>query len=127
MWSCEYRWSDLSNYGPPSASDSGDLPNAEESGDNVPFDASSSDDDFFTLNRSPRSMSMRPFRNHEIPYLDHLPDDSDIFGDTYDEYTSQRTWHEPEDFMNGAIYIEKCILFNSKKQLQRAVKFYIWQ
>uniref|UniRef100_M1DRE7 Uncharacterized protein n=1 Tax=Solanum tuberosum TaxID=4113 RepID=M1DRE7_SOLTU len=37
---------DLSNYGSPSVSDSDDLPNAEESGDNVPFEASSSDDDF---------------------------------------------------------------------------------
>ena len=37
---------DLSNYGSPSASDSDDLPNAEESVDNVPFEASSSDDDF---------------------------------------------------------------------------------
>ena len=37
---------DLPNYGSPSASDSDDLPNAEESGDNVPFEASSSDDDF---------------------------------------------------------------------------------
>ena len=45
-----------------------------------------------------------------------------MFGDTHDEYTSQRTWHEPEDFMNGAIYIEKGMLFNSKKQLQRTVK-----
>ena len=116
---------DLPNYGSPSASDSDDLPNAEDSGDNVPFEASSSDDDFTTLNRSPRPMSMSPFHNHEIPYLDHLLNGSDIFGDTYDEYTSQRTWHEPKDFMNGAIYIEKGMLFNSKKQLQRAVKFYI--
>ena len=61
-------------YGSPSASDSDDLPNAEESGDNVPFEASSSDDDFSTLNQSPRPMSMSPFHNHEIPYLDHLPD-----------------------------------------------------
>ena len=67
-------------------------------------------------------MSMSPFRNQEIPYLDHLLDGTDIFGDTHDEYTSQRTWHEPEDFMNDAIYIEKDMLFNSKKQLQRAVK-----
>ena len=41
---------DLPNYGSPSASDSDDLPNAEESGDNVPFEASSSDDDFLTPN-----------------------------------------------------------------------------
>ncbi|KAH0644599.1 hypothetical protein KY284_032483 [Solanum tuberosum] len=113
---------DLSNYGSPSASDSDDLSNAEESGDNVPFKASSSDDDFLMPNRSPRPMSMSPFRNHEIPYLDHLQDGPDIFGDTHDEYTSQRTWGEPEDFMNGVIYIEKGMLFNSKKQLQRAVK-----
>ena len=106
---------DLPNYGSPSASDSDDFPNAEEYGDNVSFEASSSDDDFSTLNRSPRPMSMSPFHNHEIPYLDHLPDGSDIFGDTYDEYTSQRTWHDPEDFINGAIYIEKGMLFNSKK------------
>ncbi|KAG5591744.1 hypothetical protein H5410_042258, partial [Solanum commersonii] len=32
---------DLPNYGSPSTSDSDDLPNAEESGDNVPFKASS--------------------------------------------------------------------------------------
>ena len=38
---------DLPNYGSLSASDSDDLPNAEESGDNVPFEASSSDADFF--------------------------------------------------------------------------------
>ncbi|KAH0776510.1 hypothetical protein KY290_007921 [Solanum tuberosum] len=82
---------DLPNYDSPSASDSDDLPNAEESGDNVPFEASSSDDDFLMPNRSPRPMSMSPFRNHEIPYLDHLQDDPDIFGDTHDEYTSQRT------------------------------------
>ncbi|KAH0776715.1 hypothetical protein KY290_008126 [Solanum tuberosum] len=112
---------DFPNYGSPSASDSDDLPNAEELGDNVPFEASSSDD-FLMPNRSPRPMSMSPFRNHEIPYLDHLQDGPDIFGDTHDEYTSQRTWGEPEDFMNGAIYIEKGMLFNSKKQLQRAVK-----
>ncbi|KAG5614286.1 hypothetical protein H5410_014110, partial [Solanum commersonii] len=37
---------DLPNYGSSSASDSDDLPNAEESKDNVPFEASSSDDDF---------------------------------------------------------------------------------
>ncbi|KAG5614742.1 hypothetical protein H5410_014566 [Solanum commersonii] len=49
---------DLPNYGSPSASDSDDLPNAEESGDNVPFEASSSDDDFLMPNRSPRPMSM---------------------------------------------------------------------
>ncbi|KAH0753989.1 hypothetical protein KY290_024259 [Solanum tuberosum] len=73
-------------------------------------------------NRSPRLMSMSLFRNHEISYLDHLPDGPDIFGDTHDEYTSQHTWRELEDFMNGAIYIEKGMLFNSKKQLQRAVK-----
>ncbi|KAG5613251.1 hypothetical protein H5410_024532 [Solanum commersonii] len=42
---------DLSNYGSPSASDSDDLPNAEESGDNVPFEVSSSDDDFLMPNR----------------------------------------------------------------------------
>ncbi|KAH0635493.1 hypothetical protein KY289_035408 [Solanum tuberosum] len=75
---------DLPNYGSPSASDSDDFSNAEESGDN----------------------------------LDHLQDGPDIFGDTHDEYTSQRTWGEPEDFMNGAIYIEKGMLFNSKKQLR---------
>ncbi|KAH0689320.1 hypothetical protein KY289_016678 [Solanum tuberosum] len=113
---------DLSNYGSPSAIDSDDLPNAEESGDNVPFEASSSDDDFLMPNRSPRPMSMSQFRNHEIPYLDHLPDGPDIFGDAHDEYTSQRTWRKPEDFMNGAIYIEKGMLFNSKKHLQIAVK-----
>ena len=60
---------DHPNYGSPSASDSDDLPNVEESGDNVPFEASSSDDDFLTPNRSPRPMSMSPFRNHEIPIL----------------------------------------------------------
>ncbi|KAG5568096.1 hypothetical protein H5410_064889 [Solanum commersonii] len=83
---------DLPNYDSPSVSDSDNLPNAEESGDNVPFEASSSDDDFLMPNRSSRTMSMN---------------DPNIFGDTYDEYTSQRTWHESEDFMNGAIYIEK--------------------
>ncbi|KAH0732976.1 hypothetical protein KY289_004164 [Solanum tuberosum] len=113
---------DLPNYGSPSASDSDDLPNAEESGDNVPFEASSSDDDFLMPNRSPRPMSMSPFRNHEIPYLDHLQDGPDIFGDTHDECTSQHMWGEPKNFMNNAIYIEKGMLFNSKKQLQRAVK-----
>ncbi|KAH0764066.1 hypothetical protein KY290_020139 [Solanum tuberosum] len=113
---------DLPNYSSPLASDSDDLPNAKEAGDNVSFEASSSDDDFLMPNRSPRPMSMSPFRNHEIPYLDHLQDGPDIFGDTHDEYTSQRTWGEPKDFMNGAIYIEKGMLFNSKKQLQRAVK-----
>ena len=45
-----------------------------------------------------------------------------MFGDTHDEYTSPCTWHESKDFMNDAIYIEKDMLFNSKKQLQRAVK-----
>ncbi|KAH0730411.1 hypothetical protein KY289_001599 [Solanum tuberosum] len=80
---------DLPNYDSPSASDSDDLTNAEESGDNVPFEASSSDDDFLMLNRLPRPMSMSLFRNHEIPYLDHLPDGPNIFGDTHDEYTSQ--------------------------------------
>ncbi|KAH0688950.1 hypothetical protein KY289_016308 [Solanum tuberosum] len=80
---------DLPNYGSPSASDSDNLPNAEESGDNVPFEASSSDDDFLMPNRSLRPMSISPFRNHEIPYLDHLPNGPDIFGDTHDEYTSQ--------------------------------------
>ncbi|KAG5601206.1 hypothetical protein H5410_032576 [Solanum commersonii] len=77
----------LPNYGTPSASDSDDLPNAEESGDNVPFEASSNG--------------------------------PNIFGDTHDEYSSQRTWCEPEDFMNGAIYIEKGMLFNSKKRFAR--------
>ncbi|XP_015160816.1 uncharacterized protein [Solanum tuberosum] len=57
---------DLPNYGSPSASDSDDFPNAEESGDNVSFEASSSDDDFLMPNRSPRPMSMSPFHNHEI-------------------------------------------------------------
>ncbi|KAG5628172.1 hypothetical protein H5410_013390 [Solanum commersonii] len=138
---------DLPNYSSPSASDSDDLPNAEESGDNVPFEASFSDDDFLMPNRSPRPMSMSPFhgeesfplptqqlvvtssmvhmpefRNHEITYLDHLSDGPDIFGDTHDEYISQRTWREPQNFMNDAIYIEKGMLFNSKKQLQKAVK-----
>ena len=61
-------------YGSPSASDSDDLPNAEESGDNVPFEASSSDGYLLTPNRSSKSMFMSPFRNHEIPYHDHLPD-----------------------------------------------------
>ena len=56
----DYR--DLPNYSSPSASDSDDLPNVEESGDNVPFEASSSDDDFLTPNRLPRLMSMSPFR-----------------------------------------------------------------
>ncbi|KAG5617929.1 hypothetical protein H5410_017753 [Solanum commersonii] len=37
---------DLSNYGSSSASDSDDLPNADVSRDNVPFEARSSDDDF---------------------------------------------------------------------------------
>ncbi|KAH0642546.1 hypothetical protein KY290_034126 [Solanum tuberosum] len=96
---------DLPNYGSPSTSDSDDLPNAEESGDNVPFEASSSDDDFLMPNRSPRPMSMSLFRNHEIPYLDHLPEGSNIFGDTHDEYSSQHTWREPKDFMNGTIYV----------------------
>ncbi|KAH0661455.1 hypothetical protein KY284_026386 [Solanum tuberosum] len=80
---------DLPNYGSPSGSDSDDLPNAEKSGDNIPFEASSSDDDFLMPNRSPRPISMSHFRNHEIPYLDHLPDGPDIFSDTHDEYTSQ--------------------------------------
>ncbi|KAH0726966.1 hypothetical protein KY284_002831 [Solanum tuberosum] len=80
---------DLPNYGSPSASDSDDLPNAEESGYNVPFEVSSSDDDFLMPNRSLRPMSMSLFCNHEIPYLDHLQDGPDIFGDTHDEYTSQ--------------------------------------
>ncbi|KAH0710161.1 hypothetical protein KY284_011588 [Solanum tuberosum] len=79
---------DLLNYGSPSASDSDYLPNAEESGDNVPFVASSSDNDFLMPNRSPRPMSMSQFRNHEIPYLDHLLDGPNIFGDTHDEYSS---------------------------------------
>ncbi|XP_015160964.1 uncharacterized protein [Solanum tuberosum] len=105
-----------------STSDSDDLPNTEESGDNVPFEASSSDDDFLMPIRSPKSMSMSPFRNHEIPYLDHLLEGSNIFGDTHDEYSSQHTWRESEVFMNSTIYIEKGMLFNSKKQLQRAVK-----
>ncbi|KAH0689261.1 hypothetical protein KY289_016619 [Solanum tuberosum] len=113
---------DLSNYDSPSASDSDDLSNAEESGDNVPFEASSSDDDFFMPNQSPRSISMSPFHNHEIPYLDHLQHGPNMFGDTHDEYTSQHTWREPEDCMNGVIYIEKGMLFNSKKQLQREIK-----
>ncbi|KAH0765603.1 hypothetical protein KY285_001474 [Solanum tuberosum] len=52
---------DLPNYGSPSASDSDDLPNAKESGDNVPFEASSSDDDFLMPNQSPRPMSMNLF------------------------------------------------------------------
>ncbi|KAG5572381.1 hypothetical protein H5410_062147 [Solanum commersonii] len=111
---------DLVNIDDPSDSD--DLPNAEESGDDVPFEALSSDDDFLMPNRLPRPMTMSPFRNHEIPYLDHLPDGPNIFGDTHDEYSSQRTWRESKDFMNGAIYIEKGMLFNSKKQLQRAIK-----
>ncbi|KAH0633503.1 hypothetical protein KY284_036289 [Solanum tuberosum] len=38
---------DLPNYGSPSASDSDDLPNAEESGDNVPFEASSNGPNIF--------------------------------------------------------------------------------
>ncbi|KAG5615988.1 hypothetical protein H5410_015812 [Solanum commersonii] len=80
---------DLSNYDTASASDSDDLSNAEESGDNVPFEASSSDDDFLMPNRSPRSMSMSPCRNHEISYLDYLLDGPNMFGDTHDEYTSQ--------------------------------------
>ncbi|KAG5623789.1 hypothetical protein H5410_009007 [Solanum commersonii] len=113
---------DIPNYGSPSASDSDDLPNVEESGDNVPFEASFSDDDFLMPNQSPRPMFMSPFRNHEIPYLDHFPDGPNIFGDTHDEYPSQRTWREPEDFMNSAIFIEKGVLFNLKKQLQKAVK-----
>ncbi|KAG5604232.1 hypothetical protein H5410_025724, partial [Solanum commersonii] len=33
--------------------------------------------------------------------------DQYIFGDTHDEYTSQRTRCKSENFMNGAIYIEK--------------------
>ncbi|KAG5622344.1 hypothetical protein H5410_007562 [Solanum commersonii] len=70
--------------------DSDDLPNAEKSRDNVPFEASFSDDDSLIPNRSPRPMSMSLFHNHEISYLDHLPDDPNIFGDTYDEYTSKR-------------------------------------
>ena len=60
---------DLPNYGSPSASDIDDLPNAEESGDNVPFEASSSDGYLLTPNRSSKSMFMSPFRNHEIPIL----------------------------------------------------------
>ena len=43
-----------------------------------------------------------------------------MFGDTHDEYTSPCTWHESKDFMNDAIYIEKDMLFNSKKQLQES-------
>ncbi|KAH0706646.1 hypothetical protein KY290_011740 [Solanum tuberosum] len=74
---------DLPNYGSHSSSNSDDLPNAEESGDNVPFEASSSDDKFLMHNRSPRPMSMSLFSNHEIPYLDHLPDGPDILGDTH--------------------------------------------
>ncbi|KAG5593393.1 hypothetical protein H5410_043907 [Solanum commersonii] len=112
----------LPNYDSLSVSDSNDLPNAEESGDNVPFEASSSDDNFLMPNRLPRPMSMSLFYNREISYLDHLPDDSNIFGDTYDEYTSQRMWREPKDFMNGAIYSEKGMLFNSKKQLQKTLE-----
>ncbi|KAH0725606.1 hypothetical protein KY284_001471 [Solanum tuberosum] len=76
---------DLPNYDSPLASDSDDLPNVEESGDNVPFEASSSDADFLMLNRSPRPMSMSLFHNHKIPYLDHLPEGPNIFGDTHDE------------------------------------------
>ncbi|KAG5621713.1 hypothetical protein H5410_006931 [Solanum commersonii] len=99
---------DLSNYGSSSASNSDDLPNAEKSGDNVPLiEASSNDDDFLMPNQLPRPMSMSSFRNHEIPYLDHLPNGPDIFGNTHDEYTSQHTWRESKDFMNGVIYIEK--------------------
>ncbi|KAH0696092.1 hypothetical protein KY290_013453 [Solanum tuberosum] len=116
---------DLPNYGTPSASDSDDLPNAEESGDNVPFEASSSDDDFLMPNRSPRPMSMSPFRNHEIPYLDHLPDRPNIFGDTHNEYSSQRTWCEPKDFMNGAIYIEKGMYSIQRSSCREQLSFYI--
>ncbi|KAH0776774.1 hypothetical protein KY290_008185 [Solanum tuberosum] len=116
---------DLPNYGSPSASESDDLPNAEESGDNVPFEASSSDDDFLMPNQSPRPMSMSPFRNHETPYLDHLPDGLNIFGNTHDEYSSQHTWREPKDFMNGAIYIEKGMLFNSRSSCKEQLSFYI--
>ncbi|KAG5568340.1 hypothetical protein H5410_064643 [Solanum commersonii] len=79
---------DLPNYSSPSTSDSDDLPNAEESGENVPFEASSSDDDFLMPNRSPRPISMSPFRNHEISYLDYLQDGPNIFGDTHDENSS---------------------------------------
>ncbi|KAG5623920.1 hypothetical protein H5410_009138 [Solanum commersonii] len=79
----DYR--DLSNYNSLLASDSDDLPNAEQSGNNVPFEALSSDDDFLMSNQSPRPMSMSPFHNHKISYLDLLPDGPNIFGDTHDE------------------------------------------
>uniref|UniRef100_M1CGS3 NBS-coding resistance gene protein n=1 Tax=Solanum tuberosum TaxID=4113 RepID=M1CGS3_SOLTU len=50
---------DLQNYVSPSASDSDDLPNAEELGDNVPFEASS-DDDFLMPNWAASIVGLGP-------------------------------------------------------------------
>ncbi|KAF3683599.1 hypothetical protein FXO37_01759 [Capsicum annuum] len=51
---------DQPNYRSSSQSGSDYLPNADESEDEISFVASSSDDEFMTLNRSARSMSMSP-------------------------------------------------------------------
>ncbi|PHU17690.1 hypothetical protein BC332_13385 [Capsicum chinense] len=51
---------DQPNYRSSSQNGSDYLPNADESEDEISFVASSSDDEFMTLNRSARSMSMSP-------------------------------------------------------------------
>ena len=122
------------------------MPNADISEDELPFVASSSDDEFIILNRSPRFMSMSPihaevssppanlqlvgrspsmhmpeFYYREIPFLDNPLDGPDVFMDTHgDTHTTQGTWREPQDFMNSNFYLEEGMLFKTKKELQRA-------
>lgn len=104
---------DLSEHGTTSESNSDDLPNADVSGDEAPFETSSSDNDSSNSSQRPISMSlfcgeqsfpqpiqqlvpmsqvvrMPQFHSHEIPFLDHLPEGPDVFADTYDvDYVSQ--------------------------------------
>lgn len=137
---------DLPEHGTSSETDSDDLPNADVSREEVLFETSSSDND--SSNSSQRPMSMSPFcgeqlfpqpiqqlapmsqivplpefHSHEISFLDRLLEGPDVFADTYDlDYVSQAAWCEPQDLINGSLYLEKGMFFAPKKILQRAVK-----
>ncbi|KAF3655281.1 hypothetical protein FXO38_00339 [Capsicum annuum] len=99
---------DQPNYRSSLQSDSDYLPNTDESDDELPFVASSSDYEFITPNCSARPMSMSPahieeslplqnlhlvvrspsvhipeFYHREIPYLDHPKDGPNMFMDPH--------------------------------------------
>ena len=135
---------DYPNYIVTSSSDSEEIPNAEESDDEIEVGTNPQhqvellQDIMDSPAHEEELNSQQPFQQQEstpiqwhsdeIPYLDHLQDRPDAFVFTRDDDHIRRSlWKEPVDLLKQKAHIEKGMIFSSKKSMQRTVKIYCIQ